>query len=294
MKLKPRGVIVPMLTPLLTSGKPDIGALNSHIDYLVEGGVYGLFPLGTAGEFALLSKEDRLKIIKATVDRVGGKLPVYAGVSDPSTDNAVDYAKAAKDFGAEAVVATAPYYFRTDEEGLYNHFTAIANEADIPLIVYNIPSWTYQPVPVSVAEKLAEQELIIGMKYTTNDLHSFQKYIRALSSKMSMLIGADSLFYSALELGADGGVLGGANVAPKIFTEIYNAYVRGNKEASMNAQKKILPLVDVMELGSFPSSLKEAMRLIGRPLGGVRRPLTPLSEVDSRKVAEALKLVGLI
>jgi 4-hydroxy-tetrahydrodipicolinate synthase len=294
MKLKPKGLIVPMLTPLNVEGGLDVDAIKSHVDFLIESGVHGLFPLGTAGEFALLSRDERLKVIESVVDGVEGRVPVYAGVSDPSTDNAIDYAKAAKDFGANGVVATSPYYFKTNDEGILTHFTSIAEEADIPLIIYNIPSNTYQPVSISVAEKLAEHDLIIGMKYTTNDLHSFQNYVRAIGGKISMLIGADSLFYSALELGAVGGVLGGANVAPSIFADIYNAYVRGDKDASMEFQRRILPIVDLMELGTFPSSLKEAMAVIGRPLGGVRRPLTNLSASDSVKVTESLRSVGLI
>ncbi len=289
-----KGLIIPMLTPLDAEGRLDIDALNSHVDFLIEGGAHGLFPLGTAGEFALLSKDERLRVIEVVVDRADGRVPVYAGVADPSTNNAIEYAKAAKDFGADAVVATSPYYYKTNEDGLLNHFRSIAEETEIYLIIYNIPYWTYQSIPLSVAEKLAETDLIIGMKYTTNDLNSFQKYVRALGNKLSMLIGADSLFYSALEFGADGAVVGGANVAPNIFAEIYNAHIRGDREASIKAQKRVLPIADIMELGTFPSSLKEAMAVIGKPLGGVRRPLTSLSASDKIKVAESLRSIGLI
>jgi 4-hydroxy-tetrahydrodipicolinate synthase len=289
-----KGLIIPMLTPLDAEGRLDIDALKSHVDFLIEGGAHGLFPLGTAGEFALLSKDERLRVMEVVVDRADGRVPVYAGVSDPSTNNAIDYAKAAKNLGADAVVATSPYYYKTNEEGLLNHFRSIAEETEIYLIIYNIPYWTYQPIPLSVAEKLAENDLIIGMKYTTNDLNSFQKYVRALGDKFSMLIGSDSLFYSALEFGADGAVVGGANVAPNIFAEIYNAYIRGDIEASIKAQKRVLPIADIMELGTFPSSLKEAMAVIGKPFGGVRRPLTSLSASDKIKVAESLRSIGLI
>lgn len=290
----PKGLIVPLLTPLNADGGLDIDMLKSHVDFLIEGGVHGLFPLGTAGEFALLSRDERLRVIKVVVERAAGKVPVYAGVADPGTDNVIDYAKAARDFGADAVVATSPYYYKTNEEGLLNHFRSIAEEAEIYLIIYNIPSWTYQSIPLSVAEKLAENELIIGMKYTTSDLYSFQKYVSVLGGKLSMLIGSDSLFYSALEFGADGAVLGGANVAPKIFAEIYNAYMRSDREASIKAQKRVLPIADIMELGTFPSSLKEAMEVIGKPLGGVRNPLMPLSNSNRVQVAESLRVVGLI
>jgi 4-hydroxy-tetrahydrodipicolinate synthase len=293
-KHKPKGLIVPILTPFDAHGNLDIESLEKHVDFMLEGGVYGLFPLGTAGEFALLSREERLSVIETVVKRVDGRVPVYAGVADPGTDNAVNYAKAAKDLGADAVVATTPYYFKTDEEGLLNHFTSIADEAGIPLIIYNIPSWTYQPVSISVAEKLADHDLVIGMKYTTNDLRSFLKYVNLLGGRISMLIGSDSLFYQALELGADGAVLGGANVAPKIFTKIYTAFVRGERDKALESQKMVLPIVDIMELGTFPSALKEAMVVMGRPLGGVRKPLTQLSDSDKKRVVESLKLIGLL
>lgn len=293
-KHKPKGLIVPILTPFDAHGNLDIESLEKHVDFMLEGGVYGLFPLGTAGEFALLSREERHSVIETVVKRVDGRVPVYAGVADPGTDNAVNYAKAAKDLGADAVVATTPYYFKTDEKGLLNHFTSIADEADIPLIIYNIPSWTYQPVSISVAERLADHDLVIGMKYTTNDLRSFLKYVNLLGGRISMLIGSDSLFYQALELGADGAVLGGANVAPKIFTKIYTAFVRGERDKALEAQKMVLPIVDIMELGTFPSALKEAMAVMGRPLGGVRKPLTQLSDADKKRVVESLKLIGLL
>lgn len=293
-KSLPKGLIVPVLTPFDPDGGIDVDTLRNHVDFLIEGGVHALFPLGTAGEFALLSRDERLRIIEVVVDRANGKVPVYAGVSDPGTNNAIDYAKAAKDLGADAAVATSPYYYRTNEEGLLNHFKSIAEEAEIPLIIYNIPSWTYQPIPVSVSEKLAEIDLIIGMKYTTNDLHSFYKYVRVLKGKLSMLIGSETLFYSALEFGANGAVLSGGNVAPDIFAEIYNAYMRGDRETAVRMQKKVLAVADIMELGTFPSSLKEAMLVMGRPFGGVRKPLTALSASDKDKVVESLRFMGLI
>ncbi len=293
-KPRPKGLIVPILTPFDNEEKLDVEALKNHVDFLVEKGVHGIFPLGTAGEFALLSADERVKVIEAVIDAVNGRVPVYAGVSDPGTMNAVNYARAARDLGADAVVATPPFYYKTDEEGILNHFTSIVERSEIPLIIYNIPSWTHQPVSLRVAERLAEHDLVIGMKYTTNDLHSFWEYVQALGDRISMLIGADSLFYSALEFGADGAVLGGANVAPDLFAEIYNTHARGDREASFEAQRRVLPIVEAMELGTFPAALKEAMRLIGRPMGEVRKPLTPLSEAEKRTVAEYLKSAGLL
>jgi hypothetical protein len=147
-----------MPTPLAKDGSVDRGCIRTLVDFLIEGGIDGLFPLGTSGEFALLSREERRAVVAAVVDQADGRVPVFAGVSDPSTENVVRFSADAKDAGADGVIATPPYYYSTTNEGLYNHFKLVTEEVDLPLMIYNIPEWTHVFVPPEVVRPLAEEK----------------------------------------------------------------------------------------------------------------------------------------
>src|SRR5437870_10607258 len=163
---KLEGIIAPMATPLSRDEKIDDKTNLTLVDFLIDGGIDGLFPLGTSGEFALFNREERKKVLETVVDQTNGRVPVLAGVSDPSLENALAFAKDAQDAGADAIVATPPYYYTTCEEGLFGHFETIARKSGLPLLVYNIPEWTHLFVPPRVVQQLTEKHLIVGMKYT--------------------------------------------------------------------------------------------------------------------------------
>jgi len=293
-KIRPEGVIVPLLTPFNKNEKIDKKSLINLIDYLLNSKVDGLFILGSSGEFNLLSEKERSDFIRLVVDQVNGRLPVYAAVSDPGTENAIRYAQTAKDVGADAIVATTPYYYKTSQEGIIDHYKNIIYRSEMPLMIYHIPTWTYQDISLETANKLADEDLIVALKYTTSNMNAFQNYVRLLGNRISMLIGQDPLFYTALELGADGGVLGSANVAPSQYVEIYKKYKEGRKEASKKIQNSVFPLTDIMGLGYYPAALKEAMKLIGRPVGPVRKPLVRVSNLQIQQIAKALKQMNML
>src|SRR3989454_8292990 len=161
---KLEGIIAPMATAITHDEKIDAKTTRTLVDFLIDGGIDGLFPLGTSGEFALFDREERKNIIDTVVDQTNGRVPVLAGVSDPSLENVLAFAKDAEDAGADAIVATPPYYYATGEEGLFNHFETIARKSGLPLVVYNIPEWTHLFVPPSVIQRLAERRLVVGTK----------------------------------------------------------------------------------------------------------------------------------
>jgi 4-hydroxy-tetrahydrodipicolinate synthase len=293
MKGKLEGIVAPMPTAFAEDGGVDEKRTRLLVDFLVEGGIDGLFPLGTSGEFALLNRKERSLIVQVVVDQTNGRVPVLAGVSDPSLSNVVDFAKDARDAGADAIVATPPYYFTTGEDGLFEHFETIASRGELPLFVYNIPEWTHLFVPPTVVERLVEKQLIAGMKYTEYNLLNLLRFIKVARGRVSILTGSDAMVFTNLEFGGSGGVIGVANVAPRLASSMFDEFRRGKLEAARNAQSKLLPIIEAIGVGRFPAGLKEAMTMVGMPVGDVRKPLQPLTSWEREIVAGFLKEAGL-
>lgn len=292
-RFKPSGVIVPMLTPFKGDSmeEVDFEGLDRLVDFLISNGVHGLMPLGTSGEFALLSKQEREDVVKRVVDRASRRVPVIAGVSEPATKNAVEHAIAAEKAGAEAIISTGPYYYKTNDEGLTLHYQILLDSVDLPLMIYNIPGYTGYNIPPKVVLKLSQKNpgRVVGVKFTTNDLELFLEYLRLLKDRVQILIGSDSLFFAALQMGAAGGVLGSANVLPKEVSMIYDLFSRGETETARELQEKIDGFTSVMVLGTYPAALKSALRSLKLDCGDVRPPLVPLSESDASEVRNSLK-----
>ncbi|MDG7009878.1 MAG: dihydrodipicolinate synthase family protein [Nitrososphaerota archaeon] len=282
-----------MPTPFDKNGEVDEGRLRELTDYLIDGGVDGLFPLGTTGEFALLDRRERKRILEVVVDKTNSRVPILAGISDPSPRNAIAYAKDAADVGADGVVATAPYYYRVDEEGLFRHFALIHGGVTLPLVLYNIPEWTHNFVPLSVVSRLAEDEMIVGMKYTEYNMLNLVAFIEAVGQKVAVFTGSDAMAYSCLEAGGKGAVISISNIAPKTSSSIFDLFRNGLRDDALGAQKSLLPLVKAAGTGYFPAGLKAAMGAAGFPVGEVRPPQTPLSELERRKVRELVEKAGL-
>ncbi len=290
---KLEGIIAPMATPLTRDEKIDVKTTRTLVDFLIEGGVDGLFPLGTSGEFALFDREERKTLVETVVDQTNGRVPVIAGVSDPSLENVLGFAKDAEDVGADAIVATPPYYYATGEDGLFSHFEKIAQKSAPPLIVYNIPEWTHLFVPPSVVQRLAENQLIVGMKYTEYNLLNLLRFLKVASKRIAIFTGSDAMAFTNLEFGGSGGIIGVANVVPKLASSVFDEFRSGNLEAARSAQSNLLPIIEAIGVGRFPAGLKEAMRIVGMPVGGVKSPLQGLTVDERRSVANFLRETGL-
>jgi 4-hydroxy-tetrahydrodipicolinate synthase len=288
------GIIAPMATALTQDERIDAKSTRKLVDFLIDGGIDGLFPLGTSGEFALLDRSERKIVVETVVDQTNGRVPVLAGVSDPSLENVLTFAKDAEDAGADAIVATPPYYYSTSEDGLFNHFETIAQKSSLPLVVYNIPEWTHLFVPPDVVRRLAEKQLITGMKYTEYNLLNLLRFLKVAGKQISIFTGSDAMTFTNLEFGGSGGVIGVANVAPKFSSAVFDEFKRGNLEAARLAQSKLLPIIEAISVGRFPAGLKEAMRMVGMPVGNVKSPLQRLSDHEQKSVAGFLRESGLL
>ena len=294
MTLGLEGIWSPMPTPLKTDGCVDRQAIRRLVDFLIDGGVDGILALGTSGEFALLSVEERRDVLESVVDQANGRVPIVGGVSDPSIDNVIHFSKDAKDAGVDGVIATPLYYYETTSEGLYEYFKTISQRTDLPLLVYNIPDWTHVFVPLDIVKRLADEKLIVGMKYTEYNLLNLLRFLNALRGKIAVFTGSDAMAYTNLEFGGSGAIIGVSNVAPKMASRIFDEFKADNHKGAREAQVSLLPLIEAIGIGKFPAGLKETMSLIGMPIGSPRIPLPRLSEGERQLVREILNRSGFL
>ncbi len=294
MKLKFEGIWTPIPTPLTKRGRVDTDATRRLVDFHIESGIDGLLPLGTSGEFALLQREERKVLVDVVVDQADRRVPVVAGVSDPSIENVVKLSSDAKEAGADGVIATPPYYFTTTDEGHYHHFKTISDTIDLPLMIYNIPEWTHSFVTPETVQRLADEKLVVGMKYTEYNFLNLVRFLKTSGGEIAIFAGSDAMAYSNLEFGGSGAIIGSANVAPKVASKIFDDYKKGDLEGAREAQERLLPIIMALSVGKYPAALKEAMSLIGVPVGPLKEPLQQLSIAEKRTVAGLLKSGGFL
>ena len=283
-----------MATPLKKDGTLDVATLKRYVDYLIDGGVDGLFPLGTTGEFALLSDNERQKVAEVVVDQANSRVPVAIGVSDPCIEKVVNNSRAAKDAGADAVVTTPPYFYTVTDEAIYGFYKSISNQVGLPLIAYNIPEWSHDFITPSVVRRLTDERLIAGMKYTQYNFLNLLKFHEATKGKISIFTGSDALTYSNLEFGGAGAVIGISNVIPKEASAIYDEFRKGNLKKAKDIQQKALPVIEAIGLGKYPAGLKESMRLIGMPVGDPKLPILPSTQEEKKQIKELLGRAGIV
>jgi 4-hydroxy-tetrahydrodipicolinate synthase len=190
-------------------------------------------------------------------------------------------------------VATTPYYFTTTDLGLYWFYRRLSEANDVPLFAYNIPEWTRSFIPPKVVEQLADEGLIAGMKYTEYNFLNLLKFHEAGKGKISIFTGSDALTYSNLEFGGSGAVIGISNVAPIESSRIYDEFKKGNLQKARESLSRLLPVIEAIGTGKFPAGLKEAMRLVGMPVGEVKFPLLPLTPREKRAVKDLMMKSGL-
>jgi len=300
-----RGIIPPMVTPLAGSDQLDEPALERIVDYLVTGGVHGLFILGSTGEGPSISHRVRRELIDGTCARVDGRLPVLVGVTDPCYAESLLLARHAADAGADAVVLSAPYYFPIEQADLLAYAQRFAREAPLAVTLYNMPALTHTSFEVATVERLMDEPAIVGLKDSSGDLGYFREVRQLMRQRddWSLLVGQEHLLVQALELGADGGVCGGANVWPQLFVQIYEATL-ATTEMAIAEQGDMLPsLVDqadrlarIYQLDSGPvtapsviKGLKAALATLNICREKVAQPLRPVSPVERRQIEAILR-----
>lgn len=269
---KPEGIIAPILTPLTAEEKFNEKEMRSQINRLINAGISGIFALGTNGEFYAFSKEEKIEIIKVTVDEVKGRVPVYAGTGCITTQETIELSKIAKELGVDVLSIISPYFAGISQDDLYRHFSSVAEAVDLPILLYNIPARTGNNIDYTTVKKLAKYENIIGIKDSSGNFDNTLKYIENTDPRLSVLAGSDSLILWTLLAGGTGAISGCSNVFPELMVSIYQLWSQGKIEEANEAQKKIRPFRNVMQMGNPNSVVKRAVNLLGHPVGPGREP----------------------
>lgn len=292
----PKGIIPAMVTPLDDQGHINEGALRKLTNHLIDGGVHGLFPVGSQGEFFSLTFEQKKEAIRIVVDETRDQVPVYAGTGAVTTREAIETTKMAQDLGVSAVSAITPYFLVPSQRELIAHYTAIAKACpNLPILLYSNPDRTQVPFPTSTVLELAAVENIVGIKDSSGDMSLTAEYIRLTRGMdFHVLMGRDTLIYAALCYGAKGSICATGNVDPRVPVEIYEAFLAGDHQRALEAQYRLAPLRIAFGLGTFPVVIKEALNMIGIEAGPAVPPVGPMTRENREKLRKILMEMGLI
>ena len=242
--LRLEGVIPAIVTPFDEHEEFDEQAFRSLIDWLVEKGISGIVPCGTTGEFSLMNQVERANVIEVCVDQVNGQIPVIAGTGDTATKLVIDNTMHALDVGADAAIIVNPYYMKPKGgKGIFDHYLAISDAVDIPIVLYNIPSVTNQYIPWQVVEDLAEVENIVGLKDSSGNLRYLMSVLEKVGDKIDIVVGWDEVVLPALAAGANGMILASANIIAPIWIDIFDSFKEGKFEEARRLQKNIQKLI---------------------------------------------------
>jgi 4-hydroxy-tetrahydrodipicolinate synthase len=287
------GSIVAMVTPF-RGGKVDWKNLEALVDFHVESGTNGIVACGTTGESATLNHAEHVDVVKAVIKGARKRIPVIAGTGSNSTQEAVCLTQEAEKAGADGALLISPYYNRPTQEGIYQHYKAVAASVSIPLIVYNIPGRTGSKIEPETLARLAEIKNIAGVKEATGSVDQAIDVIRLSQGHMAVYSGEDSLTFSLMALGGKGVVSTVANIAPRAMADLTQACLRGQWEKGRELQFKLVPLIRSLFIETNPIPVKTALSLMGKCTPELRLPLTPMSEGVLKILKRAMVEFGLI
>jgi 4-hydroxy-tetrahydrodipicolinate synthase len=289
------GIIPPVATPLDENERVDGNSMRTLVRHLLQSGVHGIFVLGSTGEFAHLTDDEKRRAIEIVVSEVNGKVPVLVGVTEAGTKRSIFWAKEAQRFGANGVVAAPPFYYPLSEAEIENHYRALSSECELPILLYHIPSTTKVRFSLTLIERLAEVPNIVGIKDSTGDLPFVLNLIdRTRERPFLVFQGQDDLLALTLLYGAHGGINSSANLVPSWFVALYEAAKRGEATSAIAWQRKINELVRHLETMSFLPSLKMALHLKGLIRPSISAPFTPFPENRKEELLSALKGMGIV
>ena len=288
-KVSPHGIIPAMVTPFNEDESLNVEALRQLTHFLIDGGVHGLFPTGSQGEFYALAPGERQRVWDVVVEEANGRIPVYAGTGATTTREVIALNHLAERVGVDAVSIITPYFISPTQGELYDHYTRIADATTLPVILYSNPGRTGGlGLSVDLVARLAEHPNIIGIKDSSGDLTLTMAYIEATGDDFTVLLGRDTLIFAGLMHGAKGSITATANAAPSLVVTIYHAFQEGKLDEALAAQQKLAPLRHAFGLGTFPVVVKEALTLLGIPAGPARAPVGPMVPEQREKLQKVL------
>lgn len=288
-----KGSFTALITPF-RNGAFDEDAFRKLVDLQINGGTHGLVPVGTTGESPTLSHDEHMRVVEVCIHQAAGRVPVVAGAGSNSTSEAVKLVKHAKSAGAQGALVVTPYYNKPTQEGLYQHFKALNDAADIPILIYNIPGRSVIDMSVATMTRLSALPNIVGVKDATANVARVSQQRAAMGDKFIQLSGEDATVLGFMAHGGHGCISVTANIAPKLCAEFHNACMEGDFAKARAIHEKLMPLHEALFVESNPGPLKYAAERMGLCSGEIRLPLVSPSEACRAIVDAALAKVGLI
>ena len=289
-----KGSFVALITPMRADGSVDEKALATFVDWQIREGTHGVVPVGTTGESPTLSHDEHKRVVEIAIEVAGGRVPVIAGAGSNSTEEAIALTRHARQAGANAALVVTPYYNKPTQEGLFLHYTAIADAVDLPIIIYNIPPRSVVDMSVETMARLAKHPNIVGVKDATANLARPLHTRRACGEDFCQFSGEDHTALAFLAAGGVGCISVTGNVAPRLVSAMHTAWQDGKLAEAMAIQNRLVPLHDALFAETSPGPVKYAASLLGHTSETCRLPLAPCFEPTTARVRAAMTEVGLL
>ena len=287
------GMATAMVTPMTPTGV-DYDTLAKFIEFQIEEGINALVACGTTGESATLSQEERKEVIRFTIDRVAGRVPVIAGVGTNNTEHVLDFTKSACDNGADGLLVVTPYYNKATQGGLIKHFSMIADAAEKPVIMYNVPSRTGCNLQANTVATLADHPNIVGLKEASGNMSQVVDIIAKCGDKLDIYSGEDALTVAMMSMGGKGCISVLSNVMPRLSVEMTDAAFAGDFKKAAELQCRMLPLIDALFSEVNPIPAKAAVAAMGFGEEYIRMPLTLMEDATRKNLYEQMRKLGVL
>lgn len=288
-----KGSFVALVT-LYRNGRVDEKRYQEFVDWQIGQGTHGLVPMGTTGESPTLSHDEDMRVVEMCIEAAAGRVPVVAGTGSNSTSECIELSRSAKQAGADAVLIVTGYYNKPTQEGIFQHYKAVNDAVDVPIVVYNIPGRTGVDISVDTMARLAELPNVVGCKESTAAADRVSKQRARIGTDFCQMSGEDAAVLGLLGMGGHGCISVTANVAPALCSEMHMAWQAGDHEGARKIQDRLMPLHEALFVETSPAPIKYAASLIGYGDGTVRLPLVEPTDATKEHVAQAMRGVGLI
>lgn len=281
-------VLTAMVTPFDQNGEVDFNAARILVDYLIDNGTDGIVVAGTTGESPTLTTDEKITLFKVVVDAVKGRVPVIAGTGSNNTRASISLTKQAEEAGVDGIMLVAPYYNKPSQEGMYQHFKAIAESTPLPIMLYNIPGRSVVNMSVETVVRLSQIENIVAIKEASGDLDAMAEIISQAPSDFTLYSGDDGLTLPVLAIGGAGVVSVASHVIGNEMQEMINHFKNGQVQEAANAHRRLIPIMKALFAAPNPAPVKAALNINGVSVGGLRLPLLPLSEEEKNTLQAVL------
>lgn len=282
-------IITAMVTPFDQAGNIDYQATKKLIDHLLLNGTDALVVNGTTGESPTLSKEEKLSLLDFVVHYVNKRVPIIAGTGSNNTMESIELTKKAQEIGVDGVMLVTPYYNKPSQEGMFQHFTAIANATTLPVMLYNIPGRSVVRLNVDTIVRLSKQDNIVAIKEATGDLDAISAIVSQTPANFRLYSGDDNLVLPILALGGYGVVSVSSHIVGNEMQQMTHAYLSGHVADATFIQQQLAPIIKALFIAPNPTAVKEALAMTGYPVGSVRLPLIPLNQNERAILIDALQ-----